>query len=159
MSSVLDVFTWLEATPLGAALRDSYWLFPVVESFHLLGLAVIGGAVLVVDMRMLGYGLKRTPLADLTRDTRPFLLGSLILMLISGFTLFTSEATKCYYHDAFWVKMSCLALAIIFYFTIQTKVAMADEKKTSPIVMKLVAIVSLLLWTGVGIGGRWIGFS
>jgi hypothetical protein len=159
MPTVLDVFTWLEATPLGVALRDSFWLFPVVESFHLLGLAVIGGAVLMVDLRMLGYGLKRTPLAELTRDTRPFLLGSLVLMLISGFALFTSEATKCYYHDAFWVKMGSLALAILFYFTIQTKIAMADEKKTSPIVMKLVAIVSLLLWTGVGIGGRWIGFS
>jgi len=119
MNPVLQFFTWIEATPLGAALRDSLWLFPVVESFHLLGLAVIGGAVLMLDMRMLGLGLTRTSLSELARDTRPFLFWSLMVMLISGFLLFASEATKCYANAAFWFKMGSLALAILFTFTVQ----------------------------------------
>jgi hypothetical protein len=157
--SVLEIFDFIEKTPLGAALRDSYWLFPVVEAFHLLGLAVIGGAVLLVDMRLLNLGLTRTPVSELAKDTRPFLLWSLIVMLASGFLLFASEATKCYTHGAFWVKMGCLAAAILFTYTIKAKIISAKDGTTSPGTLRLVAIVSLVLWTGVGIGGRWIGFS
>jgi hypothetical protein len=157
--SVPGVFTFIENTPIGLALRNSLWLFPVVEAIHLLGLAVIGGAVLMVNLRLLGLGLTRTPVSELARDTRPYLLGSLTVMLVTGFLLFASEATKCYTHDAFWVKMISLALAILFTFTVQAKIVSAQEGTTSPGVSRLVAIVSLVLWTGVGIGGRWIGFS
>ena len=121
MNPVLQIFTAIEASSPGAALRDSLWLFPAIEAVHLLGLAVIGGAVVVVDMRMLGFGLTRTPVRELSRDARPWLLGSLGVMLVSGFFLFASEATKCYDHDAFWVKMACLLTAILFTFTVKAR--------------------------------------
>jgi hypothetical protein len=157
--SLLTFFQWCEASGIGETIRKSSWLFPVIEAIHLLGLGVIGGAVLVVDLRLLGLGLKRQSTAQLTRDAQPWLVGSLVLMIITGGLLFLSEAIKCYYHDAFWFKMSCLFLAIIFTFTIQRKVTMSDETRLSPVWSKVVAIVSVLLWAGVGIGGRWIGFS
>lgn len=125
----------------------------------MLGLGVIGGAVLVVDLRLLGLGLRRQSPAQLARDAQPWLLGSLVLMIITGGLLFLSEAIKCYYHEAFWFKMTCLFLAIIFTFTIQRQVTLADETRIRPVWYKVVAIVSVLLWSGVGIGGRWIGFS
>jgi hypothetical protein len=157
--SLLTFFQWCEASGIGETIRKSSWLFPVIEAIHLLGLGVIGGAVLVVDMRLLGLGLKRQSAAELTRNAQPWLVGSLVLMIITGGLLFLSEAIKCYYHDAFWFKMSCLFLAIVFTFTIQRKVTMSDETRVSPVWSKVVAIVSVLLWAGVGIGGRWIGFS
>jgi hypothetical protein len=157
--SLLTFFQWCEASGIGETIRKSSWLFPVIEAIHLLGLGVIGGAVLVVDMRLLGLGLKRQSAAELTRNAQPWLVGSLVLMIITGGLLFLSEAIKCYYHDAFWFKMSCLFLAIVFTFTIQRKVTMTDETRVSPVWSKVVAIVSVLLWAGVGIGGRWIGFS
>jgi hypothetical protein len=157
--SLLTFFQWCEASGIGETIRKSSWLFPVIEAIHLLGLGVIGGAVLVVDMRLLGLGLKRQSAAELTRNAQPWLVGSLVLMIITGGLLFLSEAIKCYYHDAFWFKMSCLFLAIVFTFTIQRKVTMSDETRLSPVWSKVVAIVSVLLWAGVGIGGRWIGFS
>jgi hypothetical protein len=157
--SLLTFFQWCEASGIGETIRKSSWLFPVIEAIHLLGLGVIGGAVLVVDLRLLGLGLKRQSAAQLTRDAQPWLVGSLVLMIITGGLLFLSEAIKCYYHDAFWFKMSCLFLAIVFTFTIQRKVTMSDETRVSPVWSKVVAIVSVLLWAGVGIGGRWIGFS
>jgi hypothetical protein len=97
--------------------------------------------------------------AQLARDAQPWLIGSLILMIITGGLLFLSEAIKCYYHDAFWLKMTSLLLAIVFTFTVQRKVTQADEARISPAWSKVVAVVSVLLWSGVGIGGRWIGFS
>lgn len=156
---MLPFFQWCENSGVGEAIRSSSWLFPVIESLHLLGLAVIGGAVLVVDLRLFGLGLRRQPVAQLAIDAQRWLIGSLIVMLTSGMLLFTSEAVKCYYHAAFWVKMTCLLLAIVFTFTVRRKVAMTDESRVSPLLSRMVALISISLWSGVGIGGRWIGFS
>jgi hypothetical protein len=152
-------FQWCEATAIGTAIRSSPWAFAVIESVHLLGLSVIGGAVLLVDLRLLGFGLRNQRIADVARAAFPWLVGSLIVMLLTGTGLFLSEPTKCYYSDPFWVKMTSLALAIVFTFTIRRKMTMADETRVRPIWFKIVALVSLALWFGVGAGGRWIGFS
>ncbi len=80
-------------------------------------------------------------------------------MLSTGVALFVSEAVKCYYSTAFWVKMTSLLLATIFTFTVRRNITQADHGTVSPATYKLVALVSLVLWFGVGAGGRWIGFS
>ena len=157
--SLLDFFQWCEQSGIGAAIRRSSWLFPLIEAIHLLGLGVIGGAVLVVDLHLLGLGLRRQSVAQLARDAQPWLIGSLFLMFVTGGLLFLSEATKCYYHEAFWFKMASLFLAIVFTFTIQRKAIMASETRLEPVWSKVVAVVSVMLWSGVGVGGRWIGFS
>ena len=154
---ILEIFQAIENSGVGQAIRESKWLFPVIEAVHLLGLAVIGGAVLVVDLRLFGYGLRAQPVRQIARDAQPWLIGSLLVMLATGSLLFSSEATKCYYHEAFWVKMSSLALAILFTFTVRRKVTQAP--RIAPLWGRVVAIVSVALWSGVGIGGRWIGFS
>ena len=102
---------------------------------------------------------RRESVRQIARDVQPWLIGSLIVMLISGFLLFTSEAIKCYYHGAFWMKMTSLFLAILFTFTVRRSVTMANPDRIGPVRSRLVAMVSLTLWSGVGIGGRWIGFS
>jgi uncharacterized membrane protein YadS len=152
-------FEWCEATAIGTAIRNSPWMFAVIESVHLLGLAVIGGTVLVVDLRMLGLGLREQPVAEVAKNVFPWFVTSLVVMLVTGTLLFLSEPTKCYYSVPFWVKMISLALSIVFAFTVRLKVSMADETRLRPIWFKLVALVSLALWFGVGAGGRWIGFS
>jgi hypothetical protein len=152
-------FEWCEQSLIGDTIRSSQWMFPSIEAVHLMGLAAIGGAVLVVNLRMLGLGLRRQPIAQVMREAQPYLVGSLVVMLLTGFLLFMSEAVKCYYNVAFWVKMSSLALAMLFTFTIHRKVAMADESGINPFWMKFVALVSVALWSGVGMGGRWIGFE
>jgi hypothetical protein len=159
MTSLFPLFQAIESSGIGQAIKNSQWAFAAIESVHLLGLAVIGGAVLVVDLRLLGLGLRRQRLADIARDAQPVLIGSLIVMLVSGFALFASEAVKCYYSTPFWVKMTSLLLAITFTFTVRRKVALSDEREVRPIWLKLVALLSLAFWFGVGAGGRWIGFS
>ena len=156
---LLPFFQWCESTALGTAIRMSPWAFAVIESVHLLGLAVIGGAVLLVDLRMLGFGLRNQRIAELARAVFPWLVGSLVVMLLTGVGLFLSEPLKCYDSRAFWVKMISLGLAMLFTLTIRRRVTLADETRVRPIWFKLVALVSLALWFGVGGGGRWIGFS
>ena len=156
--SLLDFFEWCEATTLGLAIRDSLWLFPVIESVHLLALALLGGAVLVLDLRMLNLGLRRQAVARIARGAQPWLIGSLITMLVTGVLLFLSESIKCYYSPPFWCKMGFLATAILFTFTVRRKISTADEQRVGPVWGKLVALVSLGLWFGVGFSGRWIAF-
>jgi uncharacterized membrane protein YhdT len=157
--SLLPLFQWCENVGIGQAIRASDWLFPVIEGIHLLGLCVIGGSILLVDMRLLGLGLRRQPVAELARESRRFLIGSLAVMLVTGLLLFSSEAVKCYYSFAFWFKMTSLVLAIIFTFTVHQRVTLADDTRIGKVKGRLVALVSLALWLGVGWGGRWIGFS
>ena len=156
---LLPFFQWVETTSVSKAISMSSWAFAVIESVHLLALAVIGGAVLMLDLRFLGLGLRRQSISEVAREAQPWLVGSLIVMLVTGIALFASEPIKCYYSTPFWVKMTSLALAMLFTFTVRRKVAQADEARVRPVWMKLVALVSLTLWFGVGAGGRWIGFS
>jgi len=156
---MLSVFQAIEFSAIGQLIKNSSWAFAVIESIHLLALATIGGAVLVVDLRLLGFGLKRQTIADVARDAQPVLVWSLAVMLTTGFALFVSEAIKCYYSTPFWVKMTSLALAILFTFTVKRRVTLTGSATDRPMVLRLVALVSLALWFGVGAGGRWIGFS
>ena len=92
--SLLGFFQWCEQSGIGEAIRKSAWLFPLIEAIHLLGLGLIGGAVLVVDLRLLGLGLRRQSVAQVARDAQPWLLGSLMLMIATGGLLFLYEAIK-----------------------------------------------------------------
>ena len=152
-------FEAFEGSAIGQTIRQSLWLFPVIEAVHLLGLAVIGGTILIVNLRLLGLGLRAMPVRTLARDTWPYMMASLLVMLATGTSLFLSEAVKCYYSQAFWFKMWSLGLAIVFTFTVWQSVVRKEDHEIKPLTAKLVALVSLALWFGVGAGGRWIGFS
>ena len=154
--SILAFFTALEQSWMGQTIQGSVYIFPITEVFHLLGLGVMGGTVLLVDLRMLGFGLTNHPLQQLASDVRPFMKGALALMVTSGIILFVSEATKCYSLVAFWFKMGSLLAAVIFTFTWKNRVV---RNPPSPVLQKVTAVISVLLWSFVGIGGRWIGFE
>ena len=80
-------------------------------------------------------------------------------MISTGVPLFFSEAIKCYYSDAFWVKMPALALSMLFAFTVRRMVTGADESRYAPTTRWAVGAISIMLWSTVGMAGRWIGFS
>jgi hypothetical protein len=152
-------FEWIEKTEHGTMIRDSIWQFAAIEAVHLLALAVIGGAVLIVDLRLLGWTLRRQPVRQIARDAEPWLLGSLVMMLITGYFLMASLAASKYYVNlAFQLKMLFLFLAILFTYTVRRWLIYKDDSQINPMLAKLVAIVSVLLWSGVGIMGRGIGF-
>ena len=133
-------------------------MFPIIECFHLLALALLGGTVLAVDIRMLGFGLRAQPSAELLRKLQPWMKGALLAAVTTGFLMFLSEAVKCYFSPPFWYKMICLATATVFSFTVRRRVALAEPGSVAPGLVKLTAAVSLALWFGVGFAGRWIAF-
>ena len=156
---LLPLFQSFYNTPIGEGIRNSTWLFPVIEAFHLLGLGLTAGSVLIVDLRLLGVGLSKQPAAQLSAAVEPWLLGSLTLMFASGIPLFLSESIKCYYSFAFWVKMTSLFLVLLFTFTFRRRVTRTGITSDQPLLGRFTALISLGLWFGVAWGGRWIGFS
>ncbi|MGE0360282.1 MAG: DUF6644 family protein [Vicinamibacterales bacterium] len=155
--SLLPLFEWFESTGPGLIVRESVWLFPVIEATHLLGLCLLGGALLVVDLRLLGAGLTATPVATLARHARPWLVAAVTTLAVTGVLLFLSEAVKCYYNQSFWVKITTFPIALAFTFAVRQRVIGVDG--VSRATERLTGAVSLLLWFVVAAAGRWIGFS
>ena len=124
---------------------------------HLLALAILGGAVLMLDLRLLGGGLLAQSPAAMERQTRPWLIGAICGLVATGVPLALSEALKLYGKDAFWVKMAALAVALVFTFAVRNPLARRDPAIGA--LSRAVASASIALWLTVAIAGRWIGFS
>lgn len=154
--SLLPLFRWFDGSWIGTTIRMSTYLFPAVEVLHLIGLVLLLGTVIVVDLRLLGFGLRRQSVTRVAQEVAPWTLLGVATMLITGFLLLLSEAVKCYQNDAFWFKMEFLLPALIFHFTVYRKVTSSD--KIRPVWARLTACLSLALWFGVGLGGRAIAF-
>jgi hypothetical protein len=155
--TLLPFFQWSEATTVGRIVRESLWMFPVLEAIHLVGLALLGGALLIVDLRLLGMGLEGSTIARIQRHARPWLITAVVILLGTGVPLFLSEAIKCYYNTSFWVKITTLPVALVFTFAVRERFARGALYTTA--YSQWVASADLLLWFIVAAGGRWIGFS
>ena len=150
-------FMALAHSPLGHAMQTSKWDFAVVEMVHLLALALLGGSVLVIDLRLLGVILEGESAWNVGRDLGRVVTGSLVVMVLSGIALLSEEAGKCYYSPAFRWKMALLAGAVLFYFTLHRSALQQTGRGRPTTWAKMAAIISLALWLGVGIAGRAIG--
>jgi len=157
MHSLLPFFKWCDNTWLGETIRGSRLYFPIIETFHLLALTILFGAVLVLTMRMCGLMMTSQPTSQVARDLGPWAGWSLVVILVSGIMLFLSEAMKCYASKPFQVKMTFLFAALIFHFTVHRSVS-RSEREPKLVWGAAVGVVNALLWLGVGLGGRAIGF-
>jgi hypothetical protein len=156
---LLPYFQYLETVWLGRFVVESNWLFPVIESVHLLALALLGGSILIVDLRLVGLGLIGRGINQIARDARPYMNFALVMMIATGVPLFLSEPIKCYYSPAFWVKMWTLAIALLYTYTIRTRTTRMQLVRNTARRQRLVGALSMALWFTVAAAGRWIGFS
>ena len=154
---LFNLFDQMEQSYLGEFMRDSIWLFPVVEAFHLIGLAILGGSILVADLRLMGFALSTRPIHYVLNQSMKLTKTGLFVLILTGVPLFLSEAIKCYYSRAFWIKMSALVLGLIFLFLIRNPFSL--KLKESSINLKFIGFLSIAIWAVVAGSGRWIGFS
>lgn len=150
-------FQWCDATWLGESIRSVTWAFPLIETIHILALAVLLGSIFLLNLRLLGIWIHGWTAKHMAGVLAPYIWVSLVVILVSGILLFLSEAIKAYGNAAFAPKIVLLLLAMAYHYTIYRK-ATANETETTPIRAKLAALVSLALWFGVGVAGRAIGF-
>lgn len=155
---MLQFFEWANGLAFSVAFRESLWYFPVTQAFHLVALAFFAGAILVVDMRLLGAGLNKYPVAKVADDAQPWFVGSFVVMTITGIPQFFSNAMRYYDNPVFTFKMGMLAVAFIYTVTLRRRVTRTDEARLGRVWPKAVALGSIGLWFIVTVGGRAIGF-
>ena len=148
------LFEWISMLSISQAIGNSLWIYPVVQAIHLVFLAMLLGAVLVVDLRLLGLGFSHQPISQVARDARPWLIGGLIGMVLTGVPQLMQNAMREYFAQFFWWKMYFLAAALIFTFTVKRR---ATSGPRVPGYGKLVGLVSIALWAGVTVSARLIG--
>ena len=137
-------------------LNNNDWAFPLTEIIHIVGFAFSMGTIAVVDLRLLGLALPKQSAAQLLKDTAPWTLIGIAIMLTSGPVIFSSDPNMYLENSMFLSKMAALLTAIVFNYTIHRKVALSAHPP--PMLAKLVGGISLLLWISVVFGGLFIAF-
>jgi hypothetical protein len=157
--SLLAFCHWVAKTHIGIAMRDSSWDFAVVEIFHLLALAIFGGAVLLVDLRLLDLAFKDLPRRQIAREFLPFTVGGVVAMVVSGYLMFANGPVRYYFNPAFRLKIALFLLATVVHFALQIWTAYrSSEKSVSTLWSRGASVASLLLWFAIGLAGRAIGY-
>jgi len=154
---LLPLFEWMDALRVGDWISGNSYAAPLINVMHILALVVVFGSLLIVDLRLLGRGMTQQPVASVARAARPWLIGALICMLLTGLPQILSLPIRQYYSPFFWLKMQLLLVALIFTFTLRHKVTLADEARVGPVWGKVVGLTSIALWTLVAVEGRLIG--
>jgi hypothetical protein len=146
--------------PSSNPLNNNEWAFPLMEIIHITGFAFSIGTIAILDLRLLGLALPKQSPSRLLKDTAPWTLIGIAVMLMSGPIIFSSDPFMYLANGSFQFKMAALLAAIIFNYTIHRKVAMADVPPSGATsgLTKLVAVTSLLLWTSVVFAGLFIAF-
>jgi hypothetical protein len=150
-----EFFRFLVNSPWSHAMNAYEWVFPLVQSLHFIGFALSIGTIAIVDLRLLGFGMRRQNPAELAADLEPWTRAGIAIMLITGPLMFSTDAVTYHYNPSFQFKMICLTAALIFHFTVHRRVVRPGASAAAG---KVAGILSLLLWTGVVAGGRMIAF-
>ena len=152
---VLRFLTWLTESPLANLMSSADWIFAVVQTFHFIGFALLIGTIAIVDLRLLGFGMRRQPAVDLAQELAPWTRIGLATMLITGPMMLSTDAVAYSANPSFRFKMVCLLATLVYQFTVHR---WATASGTSSAFRRLAATVSLVLWTGVLAAGRMIAF-
>ena len=163
MSDVPAVIQWMQNSDIGTGIRESVWTFPLVETTHVLALALSVGVLIWFDLRLLGWGMKHTPVSQVHKQVMPLAGIGFIIMFISGILLFWSEAEKCYLSGFFRAKVLFLILAgvnaAIFEFTTKKSIEDWDKYPIPPPKARMAGLVSILSWTAVIVAGRATAYN
>jgi hypothetical protein len=160
--SILEIAQWLQDLPLAQQVRESDILFPYLSIAHVVGLALAGGSIAYLDLRLLGFGLKRAPVSKVAASLLPCMWIGWVLMFLSGSGILISEAVMLYESWFFRAKMIMMALAginaLVFHFTVFRRVGEWDLAPTAPLQARLTGALSLTLWMGMIAAGRLIPY-
>jgi len=159
--SIPSLLEWIESTDLSTAIREGALPYPIIGGIHLLGIALFGGMLLMTDLRLLGWAMRRRPVSDIVQQLRAWKWAGFVIVTASGLLLAWAEPLKLYRSPSFWVKMALLALvgvhALVFRGRVYGNTAKLDVAMTGE--ARLAAAISLLLWTGLVVSGRLIAYD
>ena len=154
---------WLQQTGPATGIRDSLLLFPLIESVHVIGLALVFGTIAIIDLRLLGAASTRRSFRRMSAEIMNWTWAAFAVTVLTGVLMFITNATVYYNNLYFRAKIALLVLAginvLVFELTAGKTMEQWDRAPAAPRIGRLVATVSLVVWVGVIVTGRMIGFT
>ncbi len=160
---MLTICQWLEKTAWSVALHESLWVYPIVESVHVLTLCLFLGTAIMLDLRLLGATMRRTPVSEVAGRLLPWMAGGFAVMILSGGLLFYAIPVRTYLNIFFRLKVLMLLAAglnaWVFHARVYRRVAEWDLDAKPPGAARAAAVLSLVLWAGIVVAGRMIAYN
>lgn len=160
---IRDLCQWIADTRVGRGILESTLTFPIIEGFHLIGIALSVGLLCWFDLRLLGLVFTDQPVSKVWKSVMPFSVAGFGLMFVTGGLLFWAEAVTAYDSVHFWIKIGMILLAAVnaayFEFVTHRSIASWDNDAAPPFPARMAGLVSLILWTAVIITGRTMAYS
>jgi hypothetical protein len=160
---MLSICQWIHQTPLSVAVRESIWVYPILNVLHCVGILLVAGTIIVVDLRLLGFGMRRSSVSSVIGQVLPWTLGGFAFMFITGLLLAWSEPVRLYRSLFFPWKLIFLTLAclnaLFFHVGIYRGVVAWDSVSLTPARARLAGAVSIVCWICVIAAGRAIGYE
>ena len=157
--TVLSFFEWFGSSFLGHAAKSYGGVYAIAQGFHLTALALLGGTVLVTDLRLLNIVMTDVRSEVIAEEAHKWFKVALVVSVLSGIFMVAGVGTKVYYSEAYWAKMAALLIGVLFVFFLKRPLLQQDHSRIRPWVLKVVASASIAVWFTVAACGRWIGFS
>lgn len=155
-----DFWAWLESLPIAGRIGES-WGFPLLESIHVVSATFLVGAIVMLDLRLLGLAARSHAVSRISREIVPWTLAAAFVSVAAGIGLFMTRAGHYAGNTAFQIKMALLVLAginsVFFHFRTSRSIAAWDRAGVTVAPARLAGAASILLWIGIMLAGRWIG--
>lgn len=163
MPNIDDLLHHLRETGFATAIRENASLFPWIEAIHVLGVTVVIGTVGIIELRLIGLASLNRSVSRVLKDLLPITWSGFAVSVISGFLLFASNAPT-YGHNTFFLSKAALLLlaglnAFGFHTFVERSIARWDSAARTPIPARLSGVFSLVMWVGIVVCGRWVGFT
>jgi hypothetical protein len=163
MSTLLSFCQWLADTPFSTGIRESTYIYPVVESVHVLSLCIFVGLLLLWDLRLIGVTLRRVAVSEVWARLIPWITVGAVLMVISGLLLFASDPVRFFGNIFFRIKAVGLFLALLnamaFHLGIERKLVDWDTAAVTPRAAKFAGAISIFLWAIIVVTGRFVAYN
>ena len=155
-----SIWQWMQDHPISQHIGFTWW-FPLLESIHVIGIGLVVGSIMTVDLRLLGLAAVRYPVTQIAAKLLPWTWAAFVVAAITGFGMFVTRAPAYVENPAFQVKFLLLPLAFInmavFHFWTWRGIAAWDTAQELPLAARAAGGASLALWAGIIIAGRWTG--
>jgi hypothetical protein len=161
--SLFTICQYIQQSSIGTQIRESTYVFPLVEATHVLGLAVSVGTIAIVDLRLIGAVMTDEPVTDVIEQLQPLTLGGFVVMFLSGALLFWSEAARLYPSYSYRIKFLFIFLlginALLFHSTTYKSVDQWNSARVTPFRARMAGWIGITFWAVVIFMGRWTAYN
>ncbi|MGE3511431.1 MAG: hypothetical protein AB7N65_21380 [Vicinamibacterales bacterium] len=160
---IRSLFLWIDALPSSIAIRESDYGYAILLTTHLVTIVWFAGLILMMDLRLLGWGNTKSPVSQIQGRLFSWQMGSMTASAVTGLLLVYAQPLRYYPKIFFWLKMLLIVAAgvnaLIFHFTTYKSVDRWDNDRVPPAGARRAGAIGLVLWAAVIVLGRLTAYN